>query len=110
DHRLAMVVIAVGSFVGALGLQATVGGAGFIPVSDRSEVSVIVQTPPGSNLEYTRLKSEEVARIARSHKEVKYTYTAIGTPIPLMAPGVDQSLIYVRLVPKAERSINQDAF
>ena len=109
DHRLAMVLIAVGSFVGAIVLQATVGGAGFIPVSDRSEVSIIVETPPGSNLEYTRLKSEEVGRIARSHKEVKYTYTAIGTPIPLRAPGVDQSLIYVRLVPKSERSISQDA-
>ncbi|HEY3011663.1 MAG TPA: efflux RND transporter permease subunit [Gemmatimonadales bacterium] len=110
DHRLAMVLIAIGSFVGAIVLQATIGGAGFIPVSDRSEVSLIVETPPGSNLEYTRLKSEEVARIARSHREVKYTYTAVGTPIPLLAPGVDQSLIYVRLVPKAERHINQDEF
>ncbi|MEA2723671.1 MAG: hypothetical protein QOH59_1442 [Gemmatimonadales bacterium] len=108
DHRLAMVFIAVGSFVGAIALQATVGGAGFIPVSDRSEVSLIVETPPGSNLEYTRLKSEEVARIARAHKEVAYTYTAVGTPIPLRAPGVDQSLIYVRLIPKAKRDISQD--
>jgi HAE1 family hydrophobic/amphiphilic exporter-1 len=108
DHRLAMVFIAVGSFIGAIVLQATVGGAGFIPVSDRSEVSLIVETPPGSNLEYTRLKSEEVARIARAHKEVAYTYTAVGTPIPLRAPGVDQSLIYVRLIPKAERDISQE--
>ncbi len=108
DHRLAMVLIAVGSFFGAIALQATVGGAGFIPVSDRSEMSLIVETPPGSNLEYTRLKSEEVARIARAHQEVAYTYTAIGTPIPLRAPGVDQSLIYVRLIPKAERDISQD--
>jgi HAE1 family hydrophobic/amphiphilic exporter-1 len=109
DHRLAMVAIAVGSFFGAIVLQATLGGAGFIPVSDRSEVSMIVETPPGSNLEYTRLKSEEVARIARSHPEVAYTYTAVGTPIPLRAPGVDQSLIYIRLVPKADRDISQDA-
>jgi len=108
DHRLAMVLIAVGSFFGAIVLQATVGGAGFIPVSDRSEVSLIVETPPGSNLEYTRLKSEEVARIARAHKEVAYTYTAVGTPIPLRAPGVDQSLIYLRLIPKAERDISQE--
>jgi hydrophobic/amphiphilic exporter-1 (mainly G- bacteria), HAE1 family len=110
DHRLAMVLIALGSFVGAIVLQATVGGAGFIPVSDRSEISLIVETPPGSNLDYTRLKSEEVGRIARSHKEVKYTYTAVGTPIPLLAPGVDQSLIYIRLVPKTDRDINQDEF
>ncbi len=108
DHRLAMVIIALGSFFGAIAMQAMFGGAGFIPVSDRSEVSIIVETPPGSNLEYTRLKSEEVARIARAHKEVAYTYTAIGTPIPLRAPGVDQSLIYVRLVPKHDRKVSQD--
>ncbi len=109
DHRLAMVLLAVGSFAGAIVLQALFGGAGFIPVSDRSEISVIVETPPGSNLEYTRVKTEEVARITRSHPEVSYTYTAIGTPIPLRAPGVDQALIYVRLIPKNERDLSQDA-
>src|SRR5215213_1484863 len=109
DHRFAMVVLAVGSFAGAIALQAMFGGAGFIPVSDRSEISVIVETPPGSNLEYTRVKTEEVARITRKHREVAYTYTAIGTPIPLRAPGVDQALIYVRLVPKHERNVSQDA-
>src|SRR5690348_4769579 len=109
DHRLAMVLIALGSFFGAIFLQATVGGAGFIPVSDRSEINFIIQTPPGSSLEYTRLKSEEVERIARRHPEVSYTYTAIGTPIPLIAPGVDQALTYVRLTPKRDRQISQDA-
>ena len=53
---------------------------GFVPVSDRSEISMIVETPPGSNLEYTRLKAEEVARLARAHPEVRYTYTTVGTP------------------------------
>jgi hydrophobic/amphiphilic exporter-1 (mainly G- bacteria), HAE1 family len=109
DHRLAMVLLAVGSFAGAIALQALFGGAGFIPVSDRSEISVIVETPPGSNLEYTRVKTEEVARVTRNHPEVAYTYTAIGTPIPLRAPGVDQALIYVRLIPKNERDLSQDA-
>ncbi len=108
DHRLAMVLIALGSFFGAIALQATLGGAGFIPISDRSEINFIIEAPPGSSLEYTRLKSEEVERIARRHPEVAYTYTGIGTPIPLMAPGVDQALTYVRLVPKKERSISQD--
>src|SRR3954470_6704054 len=108
DHRLAMVLIALGSFFGAIALQATLGGAGFIPISDRSEINFIIEAPPGSSLEYTRLKSEEVERIARRHPEVAYTYTGIGTPIPLMAPGVDQALTYVRLVPKKQRSISQD--
>ncbi|HEU5049259.1 MAG TPA: efflux RND transporter permease subunit, partial [Gemmatimonadales bacterium] len=96
------------AFVGAIALQATVGGAGFVPVSDRSEVFFIVETPPGSSLEYTRIKTEEAAAIARRHPEVAYTYTAIGTPLPLLVPSVDQAQVYVRLIPKAERSISQE--
>jgi HAE1 family hydrophobic/amphiphilic exporter-1 len=83
-------------------------GAGFVPVSDRSEISMIVEAPPGSNLEYTRIKAEEAARVARAHPEVRYTYTTVGTPVPLKAPSVDQALVYVRLVPKADRDISQD--
>ncbi|MBZ4420327.1 efflux RND transporter permease subunit [Myxococcus sp. RHSTA-1-4] len=109
DHRLAMVLVAVGSLVGALGLQATVGGAGFVPVSDRAEVEVLVETPPGSSLDYTRRKVEEVVRITRAHPEVAYTYSTIGVPLPLSAPGVDQALVYVRLTPKGDRDVSQDA-
>jgi HAE1 family hydrophobic/amphiphilic exporter-1 len=85
-------------------------GAGFVPISDRSEVNIIVEAPPGSNLKYTSIKAEEVARICRSHPEVAYTYTSVGTPLPLRTPGVDQAQIYVRLVPKGNRHISQDAF
>ncbi len=79
DHRAAMVALAVVSFVATLGLVGTgMVGAEFVPVSDRSEVDFIVETPPGSNLEYTKLKAEEAARIARAHREVAYTYTTVG--------------------------------
>jgi hydrophobic/amphiphilic exporter-1 (mainly G- bacteria), HAE1 family len=110
DHRWAMAFLAIGSFVGAILLQATVGGAGFIPVSDRSEAFMTVEAPPGSNLEYTEIKTEEAARIARAHPEVAYTYTTIGVPLPLKTPSVDQALVYVRLKPKRDRSISQDEF
>ena len=108
DHRLAMVGLALGSFIGAIALQAVAGGAGFVPVSDRSEIFFIVETPASSSIEYTRLKSEQAARIARAHPEVRYTYTTIGTPLPLRAQGVDQAQIYVRLVPKKDREISQE--
>lgn len=108
DHRLAMVLLAVGSLVGALTLQGIFGGAGFVPVSDRSEIDLLVETPPSSNLEYTRTKVEEISRLARAHPEVEYTYSTIGTPLPLRSPGVDQALVYVRLKPKSERKLSQD--
>jgi HAE1 family hydrophobic/amphiphilic exporter-1 len=108
DHRFWMVLLASGAFAGAIVLQGVAGGAGFVPVSDRSEISFLVETPPGSSLEYTRRRTEEAAALARARPEVAYTWTTIGTPLPLRTPGVDQSLVYVRLKPKAERSLSQE--
>src|SRR5690606_28260792 len=99
DHRLAMILIATGSFVGALVLQATVGGTGFFGESDSGEMTIVVETPPGSSLGYTRLKAEEAVSIVRAHDEVDYTYTTIGGP----SGAVDNASIFVRLHPKAER-------
>ena len=114
DHRLAMVTLAIGSLVGALALQATIGGFGFVPVSDNSELIIQVETPPGSNLEYTRIKTEEAARLARSHPEVRYTFSTIGSGggmDPSEALGaVDLGSVYVRMTPKADRTTSQDQF
>src|SRR5215213_711295 len=49
-------------------------GGQFFPPDDRSEFIVHIDTPAGSNIEYTRNKAEEVARVARSHPEVAHTY------------------------------------
>ncbi len=106
DHRWSMVALATASFVGAIALQAKFGGGGFMPDSDQSEALVIVETPPGSNIEYTRLKAEEVARTARAHKEVEATYITIGGA----SGAVDEAQVYIKMVPKAERSVSQVAF
>ena len=105
-HRLAMVALAIASFIGALALPAmgAVGGS-FFPVQDISEFNINIETPPGTNLAYTTQKAEEVAAIARSKPEVAYTYTTIGG----RSGAVDEGMIYVRLVPKSERDRHQDA-
>jgi HAE1 family hydrophobic/amphiphilic exporter-1 len=75
-------------------------GVGFFPEDDRSSFIISIETPPGSNLQYTQLKAAEAARLARSHKEVEYTYTTLGGG----ASGtVDEGNIYVRTVPKDKR-------
>src|SRR6478672_2299252 len=75
-------------------------GVGFFPEDDRSEFIVNLETPPGSNMAYTRLKAQEAARITRAHPEVRYTYTTLGGG----ASGtVDEGNIYVRLTPMSER-------
>jgi HAE1 family hydrophobic/amphiphilic exporter-1 len=76
-------------------------GTAFFPEDDRAEFTMQLETPPGSNLEYTRLKAEEAARIARTHPEVEYTYTTLGNNA---TGGVDEGAIYVRTVPKTKRT------
>jgi HAE1 family hydrophobic/amphiphilic exporter-1 len=82
-------------------------GVGFFPVDDRAEMIIAIETPPGSNMAYTRLKAQEAARITRAHPEVQYTYTTLGGG----ASGtVDVGNIYVRMVPKAQRRQSAEEF
>jgi hydrophobic/amphiphilic exporter-1 (mainly G- bacteria), HAE1 family len=158
DHRLAMVLVAVGTLVGSFtlfgkgipgllavlagigvmvlvlrrtdrpwyvklggvvaGLAVAFGllqvvptwrkvGVGFFPLDDRSEFTIQIETPPGSNLEYTRAKAEEASRMVRRHPEVLYTYTTLGGGT---SGAVDVGNIYVRLKPKHERSVDAETF
>jgi hydrophobe/amphiphile efflux-1 (HAE1) family protein len=104
DHRFAMVFLAVATFLGALALPATgVIGAAFTPDMDDSQFTVAIETPPGSNLTYTRLKAREVARVTRERPEVAYTYISVGG----QGDTVDEGTVFVKLVPKHERSRSQ---
>jgi HAE1 family hydrophobic/amphiphilic exporter-1 len=82
-------------------------GVGFFPEDDRAELIIALETPPGSNMAYTRLKAQEAARITRAHPEVLYTYTTLGGG----ASGtVDVGNIYVRMKPKSERRASAEEF
>ncbi len=105
DHRLAVMGIVVAAFAGAIVLQVMFGGGGFIPESDRSEISLKMETPPGSSLQYTAIKARQLTAIARAHPEVTYAYASIGSSEG--SGGVDTGTLYVRLVPKADRDISQ---
>ncbi|HEU0014422.1 MAG TPA: efflux RND transporter permease subunit [Longimicrobium sp.] len=101
-------VLVVGAFMAmGPGVQAVPEyrklGFELFPADDQSEIIMGVETPPGSNLEYTRLKAEEVAAAARRYEEVAYTYTTVGGGGMTGAGSVDEASIYVRLIPKAER-------
>ena len=107
DHRVAIVLIAIGSFVVAIALPAVgLVGASFFGAEDQSEVNIAIETPPGSNLAYTRIKAEEAARMARAHKEVRFTYTTLGG----QTGDVNTGNIYVRMLPKSDRSIGAEDF
>ncbi|MCK6422395.1 MAG: efflux RND transporter permease subunit [Aquabacterium sp.] len=77
-HRRWMFLFAVASFVGAVGLHAKFGGSSFLPSSDAGILAVEVRTPPSSSLEYSRLKVEAVATLARTLPETKATNSNIN--------------------------------
>jgi HAE1 family hydrophobic/amphiphilic exporter-1 len=105
DHRWSMVGLAVVTFVAALALPATgLLGSALFPVTDDSEFSISLLTPPGSNLDYTRIKANEVASRAASLPEVRYTYTSIGG----QNDAVDEASVFVKLTPKEERTRSQE--
>ena len=106
NHRLAMVMLATASFVGALALPAKgLVGSAFFPVQDRSEFILLLEMTPGSSLELTTDRVAEAARLARSVDGVAYTYATVGG----IGGTVDEASVYVRLVPKKERNRHQDA-
>ncbi|MES2320083.1 MAG: efflux RND transporter permease subunit [Pseudomonadota bacterium] len=76
-HRIAMGLLAAATFVGAIVLQAKVGGSDFLPKSDAGMVLITVRTPASSSVEYSRLKLEKAAELARSIAEVKETSSRI---------------------------------
>ncbi len=104
DHRLSMVGLAIATFVAALALPAMgLVGAGFVPEMDNSEFQIDLETPPGSNLAYTRVKAQEVANIVRQRPEVAYTYATVGG----QGDAVDEGIVFVKLLPKNERERSQ---
>ncbi|SDH44970.1 MULTISPECIES: efflux RND transporter permease subunit [unclassified Duganella] len=93
-HRRSMGVIAMATFVGAIYLQAQFGGASFVPASDWGTIAIDVRTPSSSSLEYSRLKLENAAVIARTLKETKDTNSYVN---------LSGGRIYVDVGKKTER-------
>lgn len=93
-HRRAMGIIALATFVAAIGLQVKFGGASFVPASDWGTIAIDVRTPSSSSLEYSRLKLEKAAVIARGIKETKETNSYVN---------LSGGRIYVDIGKKTER-------
>jgi HAE1 family hydrophobic/amphiphilic exporter-1 len=108
DHRWSVSAIAAGTFFFALAMPSIkIGGAslvgfGFFPEDDQAELNVTIESPPGSSIEYTRIKADEVTRQIQTHKEVRYAYTTIGGG---QTGAVDVAKVYVRLVSKKDRDL-----
>ena len=75
-------------------------GSTFFPGEDNGVLFVKVETPPGSNLDYMRLKVVEMQRLIRQYPEVRFSLATIGGA----SGAVDEANITVRLLKKTERA------
>ncbi|HEV7914837.1 MAG TPA: efflux RND transporter permease subunit, partial [Albitalea sp.] len=77
-HRRWMAAFAVASLAGALALQLKFGGSSFLPASDAGVLAIEVRTPSSSSLEYSRLKIEAAAVLARTLPETVATNSYVN--------------------------------
>ena len=81
-HPWIVVIVGFGALILALFLIAPKLGFRFAPGQDQNQVSVVVETPAGSSLAYTKTISDEVERRIRASKalkpDVQYLLTSVG--------------------------------
>jgi len=99
-HRGRVVIGALASIVIAFFILGKIGFT-WLPDTDADEFNVRVQTTPGSTLQYTVDKSQQVANFLRKQPETEFTYTTIGSGF---RGTPNQGSIYVRLKPASQRS------
>ena len=77
-HRKWMMMIAVTTFAGAIALQMNFGGTTFLPPTDNGTLAIDVRTPSSASLEYSKLKVEKAAELARMIPETKATNSTVN--------------------------------
>ncbi len=96
-HRKWMAAISVACLALALLLQNQFGGNAFLPKTDNGMIAIEVRTPSSASLEYSRLKVEKAAELARTMKETEATNSYVN-------PGGGR--VYVDLGKSSERDRN----
>ncbi|MGQ0766897.1 MAG: efflux RND transporter permease subunit [Gemmatimonadota bacterium] len=104
-HRLLMVAVAVVSIAGSFALFPVLGFT-WLPEYDAGEFNVSFRTPPGSRLEYSLEKGQEVQRFLRRQAEVEFTSLQVGGGGGF-GRGSNGGQIFVRLKPRHERDRSQ---
>lgn len=94
----------VGFFAVAMfGLNSTLP-SGFIPGEDQGVIYAVIQTPPGSTLEYTNDKSLELEDIAGEIEEIRSITSVAGYEILTEGRGSNAGTLIINLEDWSERS------
>ncbi len=101
--RRLVTVAVIGAF--ALGIVGTntVLPSGFIPGEDQGMIYAVLQTPPGSTLEYTNAKSQELERIAEEIEGIRSVTSVAGYEVLTEGRGSNAGTAIINLEDWSER-------
>ena len=103
--RRVMTLLVVGGFSVAIYFVNLVLPTGFIPLEDQGMIYGIIQTPPGSTLEYTNAKSHELQEIALKVDGVASVSSLAGYEVLTEGRGSNAGTCLINLKPWADRKM-----
>ncbi len=96
-------LIFIGAFCAGIYLVITILPTGFIPLEDQGIIYGIVQTPPGSTLEYTNSKSRELQEICEEFDDIVSVSALAGYEVLTEGRGSNAGTCIINLKPWDER-------
>ncbi|MDE2002252.1 MAG: efflux RND transporter permease subunit [Betaproteobacteria bacterium] len=100
-HRRSVLAIALGSFAASF-LIVPLVGTEFIPEVDQGFISLRLNTPVGSSLEYTNAKVAEAEQVLKRFPEISMAMTTIGTD-----DGRNYARVNLKLTDRSKRARSQ---
>ncbi len=100
-----LTMLAIGGFAVGIVLVTMVLPTGFIPLEDQGIIYGIIQTPPGSTLEYTNAKSHELQQICKTLDEITSVSSLAGYEVLTEGRGSNAGTCIINLKPWAERKL-----
>jgi hydrophobic/amphiphilic exporter-1 (mainly G- bacteria), HAE1 family len=95
----------VGAFAAGIVFVNTGMASGFIPGEDQGIIYAVLQTPPGSTLEYTNAKSQELEKIAKTVEGVTSITSVAGYEILTEGRGSNAGTAIINLREWSKRTL-----
>ena len=101
--RRTLTMAVVGGFAAGIGVVNTQLPTGFIPGEDQGIIYAVLQTPPGSTLEYTNAKSQELEEIVKEIQEVTSVTSLAGYEVLTEGRGSNSGTCIINLKTWSDR-------
>lgn len=101
--RRVLTLAAIGAFAFGIVAASSQMASGFIPGEDQGIIYAVLQTPPGSTLEYTNAKSQELEKLAKEIEGVSSVTSVAGYEVLTEGRGSNAGTAIINLKDWSER-------